>query len=153
LERHPLPKRYKIFEPRGFQLRYTALVFGSLSLLLIFASLHWLSWARATLSPQDFDLVWPALKASTARLFLVGGLYIAVVSVAAVFLSHRLVGPASRLEKDLRTISTEPEKANKLHVRSSDELEGVVDAINDLISKLQKEHIEKKERTYEQSKI
>jgi methyl-accepting chemotaxis protein len=80
-------------------------------------------------------------------------LYIAVVSVAAVFLSHRLVGPASRLEKDLRTISTEPEKANKLHVRSSDELEGVVDAINDLISKLQKEHIEKKERTYEQSKI
>lgn len=134
-------------------MRYTALVFGSLALLLIFASLHWLYWARATLSKEAFELIWPALKASTVRLFVVGGLYISVVSVAAVFLSHRLVGPASRLEKDLRTISKTPEKANMLHVRSSDELEGVVEAINDLIANLQQQQKEKKERTYEQSKI
>lgn len=86
------PNRRLIFSFHGFQWRFAALVAGSMTVLLLFAGLHGLFVAKLVL-PQDVSQqIQPALVASTLRVFLIGSLYIAVVTVAAAFLSHTGVG-------------------------------------------------------------
>ena len=127
------PKRKNIFFPRGFQLRYAFLVAGSLGVLLLFAGFHGFFIASSMLPTDVFQEYKPHLINSTLRLFVVGFLYITVVTLAATFLSHRTVGPTERLEKDINDIAKSKSQDPKLYVREGDELDGVVKAINNLI--------------------
>src|SRR5262249_38834526 len=137
------PKRKTIFLRRGFQLRYASLVAGSLVVLLVFASLHGLFAAKTVLSSNVPPELWGALESSTLRLLFVGLLYIAVVTVAAVFLAHRYTGPAARLEHDIRSMVDGRHPLESLKIRDGDELEGVVKAINELIQKMSDSRINK----------
>lgn len=121
---------------RGFQLRYVSLVSGSLLVLLVFAGFHGASIAQSSLSAEAMALFRPVLQESTWRLFMVGILYIAVVTLSAIFLSHRAVGPVHRLEEDIRKFVDAPKDAHPLKVREGDELAGLTDAINKLIERV-----------------
>ena len=121
---------------RGFQLRYSALVAGSLVVLLVFSSLHSLYVAKAVLPADVSDRIWHTLTQSSIRLFFVGLFYIGVVTVAAVFLSHRITGPAFRLEQEIRGMVSSPDGIKPLKIRQGDELEGVVEAVNELVSRV-----------------
>lgn len=110
---------------RGFQLRYVALVAGSLLVMLMIAGAHTLYLGRNDAT----------LQAATLRFFLVGVLYVLVVTVAAVFLSHRAVGPTRRIEEELRAIAEDKTKPHALKVREGDDFEGLVTAINRFLEK------------------
>lgn len=131
------PKRKKIFFFRGFQLRYASLVSGSLLVLLIFSVGHSLFMLQSY-APVDAssDFIAHVHKASM-RLLLVGLLYIIVVTLAAIFISHRTVGPAYRIEQEIRDI-TQKDQPHPLHIRAGDEFEGLVGAINELLEKAMK---------------
>ena len=73
------------------------LVAGSLLVLLAFTGLHAIFIAKTFLPADAFHLFQANLYPSTWRLFGVGAMYIAVVTLAAMFISHRMVGPAHRL--------------------------------------------------------
>lgn len=123
---------------RGFQLRYVLLVGGSLFVLLIFTGLHGVFVSKMTLPTEVMNRFWPTLEFSTIRLFVVGLVYIVVVSMAALFLSHRIAGPAYRLEEDIHQLSQSLDSVEELKIREGDELEGVVRALNELLKKLKK---------------
>jgi hypothetical protein len=130
------PKRKKIFTSHGFQWRFAALVAGSLTVLLLFTGLHGLFIAQLVLPEDISQQIRPVLAQSTLRIFLVGVVYIGVVTLAAVFLSHRTVGPLGRLEEDLRRLADSNEPIEPLKVREGDGLEGLVNAVNRLIARL-----------------
>jgi hypothetical protein len=131
-----VPKRTHFFLMRGFQLRYALLVAGSLIVLLTFASLHGLFVARTELPAELSNKIWGSLRVSTWRLVWVGLLYTAVVTIAAVFLSHRFTGPAVRLAADIRAMAEDPTTLRPLAIRDGDDLDGIVQAINELIEKI-----------------
>jgi hypothetical protein len=110
---------------RGFQLRYVALVAGSLLVMLAIAGAHTLYVAKSD----------PLIQASMIRFFLVGGLYVLVVTLAAVFLSHRAVGPTRRIEEELTNIAEHRSDSHQLKVRDGDDFEGLVKAINRFLDK------------------
>jgi len=124
-----MAKRTKIFFMRGFQLRYTFLVAGSLGVLLLFAGFHGFFVAASALPVEAWEGFRPELIDSTWRLFAVGLLYVSVVTMAAVFLSHKSVGPMGRLQEELNAIAESGGK-KKLTVREGDELEELVASIN-----------------------
>jgi methyl-accepting chemotaxis protein len=130
------PKRKKIFLYPGFQVRYAALVAGALLVMLLFAGFHAFFVARTALSPTALKEFEPILETSTWRLFAVGLMYIAVVTIAAIFISHRIVGPAQRLEEEIAKIAESTQPIEPLHVREGDEFEGLVGAINKLVEKV-----------------
>jgi hypothetical protein len=130
------PKRKKIFVSHGFQWRFAALVAGSLTVLLLFTGLHGLFVAQLVLPEDVAQQVRPVLAQSTIRVFLVGAVYIAVVTLAAVFLSHRTVGPLGRLEEDLNHLAESPDEPEPIKVREGDGLEGLVSAVNRLMERL-----------------
>ena len=129
-------KRKKIFTSHGFQWRFAALVAGSLTVLLLFTGLHGLFVAQLVLPDNISRQIRPVLTQSTLRVFLVGVIYIAVVTLAAVFLSHRTVGPLGRLEEDLNRLADTKDALEPLKVRDGDGLEGLVDSINRLIERM-----------------
>jgi len=90
------------------------------------------------LSPEAFEELKPQLLNSTWRLFLVGFLYVVVVTTAATFLSHRTVGPTTRLEKEIKKIANSKSSLEPLSIREGDELEGMVSAVNELIDRMKK---------------
>lgn len=135
---HPVSaaKRKKIFTSHGFQWRFAALVAGSLTVLLLFTGLHGLFVAQLVLPDEVSRQIRPVLVQSTLRVFLVGVIYIAVVTLAAVFLSHRTVGPLGRLEEDLKRLAETDDELEPLKVREGDGLESLVNAINRLIERV-----------------
>ncbi len=123
---------------RGFQLRYAALVAGSLVVLLIFAGLHGI-YIVESYFPQDLANEFrSSIQGSTWRLFAVGTVYVAVVTMAAIFLSHRAVGPAHRLEEEIRKMAESSNGGESLKIREGDDFEGLVQAINQLLKKVRK---------------
>ncbi len=100
---------------KGFQLRYVALVAGSLLVMLMIAA--------------------ALITDSAARFFVVGLVYVFVVTIAAVFLSHRAVGPTRRIEEELREIVENKNGSHQLKIREGDDFEGLVHAINKLLEK------------------
>ncbi|MCB4757142.1 MAG: HAMP domain-containing protein [Elusimicrobia bacterium] len=137
-DRKPLPGRRKVFFMRGFQLRYTLLVAGSLLALLLFAGFHGLFMVQTAIPPDIADPFQPLLQEATLRLFIAGFIYLAVVTLAAVFLSHRAVGPTRRIEEEIRKIAASGSTDHALKVRDGDEFEGLIDAINTLVEKVKK---------------
>lgn len=82
------------------------------------------------------DAVWPELQSATVRLVLVGLLYVGVVTLAAAFLSHRLMGPLGRLEEEIKRVAESTGETSPIKLREGDDLEPVVDAINELVRKV-----------------
>ena len=93
--------------------------------------------AKTNLPGTVFDSFRPFLQTSTWRLFTVGAMYIAVVSFAAMVVSHRAVGPIKRLEEEIRRHADTSPEGKLLTVREGDELEDVVHAMNRWIRKVE----------------
>ena len=111
------------------------LVAGSLLVLLAFTGLHAIFIAKTFLPAEAFHHFERNLYSSTWRLFGVGAMYVAVVTLAAMFISHRIVGPAHRLADEIKRHVQSSHPETSIRVREGDELEDVVKAINELIEK------------------
>jgi hypothetical protein len=109
-----------------------------LAVLLLFTALHGLVMVQRVVPSDILSGYWPEFQASTIRLVVVGIMYIAVVSLGAVFLSHRAMGPLGRLEEELHNMTATDGPISELKVREGDDLEQVVHGINELIRKQRK---------------
>lgn len=87
------------------------------------------------LDPEVYANFKGVLQSSTVRLFLVGAIYIAVFTLAAIFLSHRAVGPVHRVEEQIRDMVSNETDIQSLHIREGDEFESLIESINLLIDK------------------
>lgn len=100
--------------------------------MLVFSGLHGLFVIKNVPLADSTFQIRAMLQESTWRLFLVGSLYIVVMTLAAMFLSHRAVGPLARLEDELRELSDDSSD-RYLKVREGDELENLVGEINKVL--------------------
>lgn len=128
----------KIFDFRGVQKRFVFLVAGSLAVLLLFTSLHAIFIAEKALDPGVFEGFKDVLFDSTWRLIGVGVLYIAVVTLAAMFLTHRAVGPIHRMEQELENALKDPKKFSGFQIREDDDMKSFISRLNDLLSAVKK---------------
>lgn len=108
---------------------------GSLTVLLLFTGLHGLTLAKSILPGPLVAQTSSLLHDSMVRVFTVGALYITIVTIASVFLSHRTVGPIRRLEEDLRIRAKASGPIEPIRLREGDELEDLVNAINAILEK------------------
>lgn len=104
-------------------------------MLLLFTGLHGLYVAQSALTPELSLAVRPVFEASTVQVFVVGVAYIFIVTLGAMFLAHRAVGPVGRLENEVRSVLATGELTRLLKIRDGDEMAGLADAINKLIEK------------------
>src|SRR5262249_20833282 len=99
----------------------------------MFAALHGIVLIKAVHGDPLSDAGRAFMVASTWRLCWVGLLYIGVMTLAAMFLSHRMVGPLERLEDELYARAEKREFKKPLFVREGDELESLINAINQFL--------------------
>ena len=138
MDKKPGQRRKKIFFFQGFQLRYTALVAGSLLVMLMFAGFHGFYVAQEALPEAAYLDFKPNLIELTLRLVLVGLIYVAVLIMAAAFLAHRTVGPTYRMTEKLKEMAKPGKVIEPLHVREGDDFEYLAEGINKLIKKMDK---------------
>lgn len=92
--------------------------------------------SKSNLPYDQFVSFLPALRASTWRLFSVGLVFTFVMTMAAIFISHRAVGPLQRLEDEIRQHLDSDKPVGQFKVREGDDLEDLIALLNKLISKI-----------------
>jgi len=103
--------------------------------MMVFAAFY-ICYAMQTLVPSEVRAgIETGFKQSIERFVLVGIIYVIVFTIAAIFLSHRLVGPTHRIEEELRRIADSNQSFEPLQVREGDEFEGLIHAINKVLTK------------------
>lgn len=137
---HIRRKRYLI-KP-GFQLRYTGIILVSVAAVAAiciattyYSSISLLGEKLATVYPQGRLIV--TLKEINYLIMTRVLLAIPAIALIAIMLSHRIAGPAHRIERTLRAIG----KGNLdvfIKLRKYDEMVGIANAINDMVVDLRK---------------
>lgn len=133
-------KRY-VIKP-GFQLRYTGIIlFTVLAVALICVASTY--YSSITLLGEKLAYVYPqgrliaTLQEINLIIVLRVLLLVPLVILAGIILSHKIAGPAFRIERSLREIG----KGNfdiRVELRKYDELKGIADAINEMVENLKK---------------
>ncbi|MFH0840055.1 MAG: hypothetical protein V1883_03460 [Candidatus Omnitrophota bacterium] len=70
-------------------------------------------------------------------------LFVMLISVG-IFLSRKLAGPIERLERELETIIAGNLMSRRLKLRKDDELKPMVDSVNLLLERIEKDEVGKK---------
>jgi len=134
---------------KGFQLRFGALVFGSLLILLVFTGFHAFFLFKQLLPSSLMSELLPGIKSSTVRLFFAGAVYTCVVTLASLFMTHSVSGPAERLREEISSFKGVADLSRTLRIRKGDGLEGLANSLNDLLQtlriKLEKDDIERRQ--------
>lgn len=128
-------QRGKIIVDRSFQYRYLIFCLGlTVLLLLLFSGIMMIivkrlsGWWASTLVIEEI-----------VRLLVMNGLFILLVGVSsgiyALFVSHRVAGPAYRLEMMIRQI-IKGEYESEIKLRRKDYLSNIAYALNELSKKL-----------------
>ena len=134
-----LIRRRKYFVQKATQLRYMGLV--AIPLVLLLGGLYYLiyySVLHEMLIPEAIVVtLLPAMKKVNivAAIAIPAALFI-ILRLALIY-SNRIVGPFSRLERDMDKIIS-GDYSVRLKVRAKDEVGHFVDKINSLLDKVQK---------------
>ncbi|UCD55796.1 MAG: HAMP domain-containing protein [Candidatus Omnitrophota bacterium] len=135
--------RIRFITKNPLQLKYLALILASimLPLLIIGGCLYYLIFqimAEQLAIPESiaYNLI-PVVEKINFLLIIGMPPIVSLLFIWGVILSHRLIGPLARLQKDLKKIS-DGDYSIRLKVRKNDDLRFLVDAINKIIDKLER---------------
>jgi methyl-accepting chemotaxis protein len=133
----PRIKRHTLIIKKGLQAKFVILVMAS----VVFA-LGLVGWelyytfgrdiVRDLMDPGLYELFLELNKVLVAKL----AIYLVVVVVVAVFLSHKLAGPIYRFERSARLVG-EGDLTHRVHLRKGDELIELQDEFNAMVQALQ----------------
>lgn len=74
-------------------------------------------------------------------ILLIGSpILLGVLLILGIVVSHRFAGPLERLESELKKISDKGDYKHRIHIRKSDDVRPIADAINKLLDKLEAKH-------------
>lgn len=135
--------RLKFLTKASLQVRYLALIVIAMAvpLLLVGGCLYYLIF---TITAEQIGIpeaiasnLMPVLQKINFMLFIGLPPIFLLLLLWGMALSHRFAGPLERLEKDIKKIS-EGDYSVRVRIRKDDDLKPIVDAINNLIDKLEK---------------
>lgn len=64
-------------------------------------------------------------------------LYIVIISILSIYVTHRIVGPMYRLEKDAMKLADTPDVKFRFKFRKKDEFQEVAMSLNKMMEKLE----------------
>ncbi len=89
------------------------------------------------------DFIMPVLILTVAAVTLFSSF---VLSIMALIISHRIVGPLYRLRKEIDMLK-EGDFTKQFHVRNKDNLKDLAQSLGDMSATLRKRHVELKKRS------
>lgn len=132
-------RRKKIFANKRVQLKYLVLLIVSMVVPLLFA-IGCLYYLIFTLVAEQLGIpesiaynLFPVVKKINAILTIgLPPLFLLLIWWGTI-LSHRFAGPLQRLEKELHKITHSGDYSHRIHLRKSDDVKPIADAINKLL--------------------
>ena len=135
-------RRKKILANRQVQLKYLMLLIVSMAVPLLFA-VGCLYYLIFTLVAEQLGIpesiaynLFPVVK-KINEILVIGlpPLFLLLIWWGTV-LSHRFAGPLQRIEKELNKITNSHDFSHRIHLRKSDDVKPVADAINKLLDSI-----------------
>ncbi len=134
-------RRIHYFVNRSFQTKHVGTIFLLMGLVtVVFAlTVYYSGWIPLT---ERLSAVYPQgrlvaiLRVLKLQLTIRLLLLVPIILIVSVYLSHKMVGPLARLEKNIRAIS----KGNlqmRLRVRRRDVLQGLAQVINEMVENVE----------------
>ncbi|MDD5173542.1 MAG: HAMP domain-containing protein [Candidatus Omnitrophota bacterium] len=135
-------RRKKILANKRVQLKYLILLIISMAVPLLFAigCLYYLIFtvmAEQLGIPESIAYnLFPVVKKINAILAIgLPPLFLLLIWWGTV-LSHRIAGPLQRIEKELNKITNNHDFSHRIHLRKSDDVKPIADAINKLLDSI-----------------
>lgn len=135
-------RRKKIWANKRVQLKYLVLLIISMAIPVIFAigCLYYLVFtimAEQLGIPESiaYNLLPVLKKVNTILAIGLPPLFLLLIWWGTV-LSHRIAGPLQRIEKELNKITNSHDFSHRIHLRKSDDVKPVSDAINRLLDSI-----------------
>ena len=137
-------RRKKILANKRVQLKYLTLLIVSMAVPLLFA-IGCLYYLIFTIMAEQLGIpesiaynLFPVVKKINAVLAIgLPPLFLLLIWWGVV-LSHRIAGPLQRIEKELSKITHSHDFSHRIHLRKSDDVKPIADAINKLLDSLHK---------------
>ncbi|MFA6029874.1 MAG: methyl-accepting chemotaxis protein [Elusimicrobiota bacterium] len=136
-------QRRTVLVKRHLQLKYAAIVFASVlfTALIVggdvaYTMVRFISRENPSLMPDALDL----LRFGVVKL----ALFMGIMFVLSLFVSHRIAGPIYRFERSTQTIAT-GDLTHRVSLRTGDDLMELQDEMNAMVSALQR--LVQKDRT------
>lgn len=135
--------RFKFVTKNSVQRKYLALILSSIALPLLIAGgcLYYLMFqimAEQLAIPEAIacNLI-PVLKKINFLLIIAIPPIAILLFILAAILTHKLIGPIDRMERDLKKIS-DGNYSLRIRIRKDDNLRPMAEAINKIIDQLEK---------------
>lgn len=121
---------------RRMQVKYALIIGGLLALIVFLMEAHTFLVIR-TLGPEfDSPIVMDALRSLQKWMLASGLIYVIVIPILSIFMSHKIAGPLYRLEKSIRDGLESEEGFRPIKLRDGDELQGLANLINQVFERL-----------------
>ena len=125
-------QRKTIMIKKGLQYRYMALIFASVLLAFLVVGLDVL-WTVSKVV-NEHPMMQPMLEEMTAMAPLFGikiGMYLLIVLIVSVVVSHRMAGPVFKFEKSCAVVA-EGDLTHRVYLRKGDQLMDLQDQFNNM---------------------
>ncbi len=149
LKNHPFLRRRQYIINQDFQFRYIGLLVGLASLLcLVFIVMtkHYIELNLNPLietglisSPVINELIQIEKQFLNKNLLIVFLGVLATITLAGIFITHRIAGPIYALERRMKQIAQEGMQRTPFQIRRTDEFQELVESFNDMMASIQKQ--------------
>ena len=122
---------------KKLQGKYALMIGGVLTFVLALMEAHAFLVIRM-IQPEFGDpVLLEPLKSLQLWMLASGLIFIIVIPVLSIFISHKIAGPLFRFEKTLREALESKGPVPPIHLRRGDELQSLADLINQLLDRFQ----------------
>lgn len=133
-EPHKFQRRTVLIK-RALQLKYIGMVFVSVLLASCIVGLD-MYYTMARMLLKDNPGLAPAITQFNAIILLKLGLYLAIMLLISLYVSHRFAGPIYRFEKSAQIVSS-GDLTHRVSLRAGDELLELQEEFNGMLGSLQ----------------
>jgi methyl-accepting chemotaxis protein len=122
---------------KKLQGKYALMIGGVLAFVLALMEAHAFLVIRM-IQPEFGDpVLLEPLKSLQLWMLASGLIFIIVIPILSIFISHKIAGPLFRFEKTLREALESKGPVPPIHLRRGDELQSLADLINQLLDRFQ----------------
>ena len=136
MEKKRIRRKQYLIKPK-FQLKHAG--FNLIVLLLACLTFGFIIYESGTITMiTEISRIYPdkvpgfMMKLIVKQVLFTVLLFLPIVLAGSIYLSHKIAGPAYRMEKDIRKI-TEGEFGLRIRIRKGDELQELVNEINKMV--------------------
>ncbi|MBL8024070.1 MAG: hypothetical protein JNK54_07305 [Elusimicrobia bacterium] len=123
---------------RRLQFKYALLIGGVLATIVALLEAHVFLVIRMVEPEFMNPVLLEPLKSLQLWMLASGLIFMVVIPILSIFVSHKIAGPLFRFEKTLRDAIHSEGPIPPIHLRQGDELQSLADLINQLLERLAK---------------